>query len=382
MRLKTVPLLVLAALMLAAVSAAPASAAARSDTTWVCLPSETPNPCHDSLDTTIKTPNAGSKEVEPPFAKHPKIDCFYVYPTVNDQTGPNADGTVGPQERSIANYQAARFSRRCRVYAPAYRQLTLPALFAGTVTDAATKLAYSDVKKAFRDYIAHYNHGRGFVLIGHSQGSFMLRALVRDLIDGHPKLRRQMVSAILLGGNVTVKKGSDRGGDFQNVPACHSQTQLHCVIAYSTYDEPPPDDALFGRVGSGLGGPLGLPTGDDLKVLCTNPGALGGGTGKLRTLVRTEPFQGAIQGGLVIMYGGVLPVAPTPWLQPAGYYSSQCRTHHGIHVLHVDARAGAQDLNPSPDATWGLHLADVNIALGQLVGTVKHEADAYVRRTR
>jgi hypothetical protein len=31
-------------------------------------------------------------------------------------------------------------------------------------------------------------------------------------------------------------------------------------------------------------------------------------------------------------------------------------------------------LNPSPDATWGLHLVDANIALGDLVDIVHHQA--------
>jgi hypothetical protein len=371
--------LTIAALAAAAFAFATPASAAPTDTTWVCLPSATPNPCHDSLDTTVESSSSDSHESNPPFAGHPKIDCFYVYPTVNDQPGPNADGTVGPQERSIANYQASRFSRRCKVYAPAYRQLTIPSLFGGTQTDGATEIAYSDVRSAFRDYIAHYNHGRGFVLLGHSQGSFMLRALVRKEIDGKPKLRKRLVSAILLGGNVTVKKGSDRGGDFRHIPACRSPRQLHCVIAYSTFDEEPPADTKFGRTGERFASALGLPAGKKLHVLCTNPGRLAGGRGRLRTLVRTEPFQGSIAAGLVILYGGMLPTAPTPWLQPPGYYSAECRNFDGAHVLDVAARDGAQDLTPSPDATWGLHLADVNIALGQLVSIVKREGDAYAR---
>ncbi len=271
--------LLVAASTLAVVLPAGASAAAPSDTTWVCLPSETPNPCHDSLETTVQTQGGGTREANPAFAKHPKVDCFYVYPTVSDQPGPNADGTVGPQEKSIARYQASRFSRRCRVYDPAYRQLTIPSLFGGTQTDHAAKIAYSDVKHAFRDYLAHYNKGRPFVLIGHSQGSFMLRALIRDTVDRRKSLRRRMLSAILLGGNVTVRKGSDHGGDFKNVRACHSATQLHCVIAYSTFDEPPPADTKFGTVSDGFASSLGFPSGKKYRVLCTNPAALGGGKG-------------------------------------------------------------------------------------------------------
>ena len=40
------------------------------------------------------------------------------------------------------------------------------------------------------------------------------------------------MSALLLGGNVTVRKGSDVGGDFKNIPACSDRSELHCVMAF------------------------------------------------------------------------------------------------------------------------------------------------------
>jgi hypothetical protein len=41
---------------------------------------------------------------------------------------------------------------------------------------------------------------------------------------------------------------------------------------------------------------------------------------------------------------------------------------------------GARQLTPSPDPTWGLHLADANIALGNLVDDVGAETKAFLRR--
>ena len=60
------------------------------------------------------------------------------------------------------------------------------------------------------------------MLIGHSQGSFVLRSLIAKDVDPKPAVRNQLVSAILMGGNVLVKKGTDIGGDFKHIPACHS----------------------------------------------------------------------------------------------------------------------------------------------------------------
>ena len=68
------------------------------------------------------------------------------------------------------------------------------------------------MEKAFVAFLRRIGSHRGFVLIGHSQGSFHLERLIRRRIDDKPALRRRLVSAVLLGGDVTVRKGSDRGG--------------------------------------------------------------------------------------------------------------------------------------------------------------------------
>ena len=81
------------------------------------------------------------------------------------------------------------------------------------------------------------------VLVGHSQGTFVLRQLIREEIDPRRAMRRKLVSALLLGGNVLVKKGSDRGGDFEQVRACRAPRQLGCVIAFSGFNAPVPANA-------------------------------------------------------------------------------------------------------------------------------------------
>ncbi len=73
--------------------------------------------------------------------------------------------------------------------------------------------------------MAKYNHGRGFVLVGHSQGADVLRLLMARKIDRNAAVRRRLVSAILLGGNVLVKAGKKIGGDFQHIPAAPSRAR-------------------------------------------------------------------------------------------------------------------------------------------------------------
>ena len=57
------------------------------------------------------------------------------------------------------------------------------------------------------------------MLVGHSQGSFVLAELIRQEIDGKP-VQARLVSAMLLGATFTVPKGRDVGGTFKNIPVC------------------------------------------------------------------------------------------------------------------------------------------------------------------
>jgi len=355
-------------------------AGAHAATTWLCKPGANPNPCFGSLQTTVIDSSGGSQVENPRNARKPPIDCFYVYPTVSDDKTTNSDLSIDPEETAIAQFQAARFSERCRVFAPMYRQLTLQAIFGGTPPTAAVQLAYSDVLAAWKEYLRRYNHGRGVVLLGHSQGSGMLEQLIRQKIDPSRKARSRLVSAILLGGNVTVKQGSDVGGIFRHVRACHSARGTGCVIAFSTFNQTPPDNAVFGKPGA-VSDFFGQSGRTDLQVLCTNPAALRGGSAPLETVAPTIPFPGTLGAGVSILYNGSPPTAPTPWVVPQDHYAGQCVQSNGANVLMISPIGSARSLTPVPDLSWGLHLADGNIALGNLVDDVGAETKAYLKKT-
>jgi hypothetical protein len=353
----------LSALALLGVGAARASA----KTVWLCRPGMSNDPCAPSLKTT-KVSNTGQDlgVVNPKPVRRPRADCFYVYPTVSDQPTENANLTIDPEERSIALYQAARYSQYCRVFAPMYRQLTLAGIF-GQVSPDAAQVAYRSALSGWKTYLRKYNNGRPFILIGHSQGTFVLRQLIASQIDPKRSLRRRLVSAILLGGNVTVKKGSDRGGEFQNIRACHSPTQVRCVIAYSTFNGPVPQDSVFGRT-----------TNAGQHVLCRNPAAIAGGSGPVRAIMPTTPFApGTTIGAGTLAVGFPTPPVSTPWVEYDQAYTAACSPANGANVLQLTDRPGAPHLNPVPNPGWGLHLTDANIALGNLTALVKRQIKAF-----
>jgi hypothetical protein len=356
------------------------SAGAQAKTTWLCKPGLAKNPCAVATATTHLSVSGepGHVTVEP-YPRHPKIDCFYVYPTVSDQQTPQATRKIDPEERSIALYQAARYSSDCRVFAPMYRQVTLRGLLQpATVTTKMRTQGYQDVVDAWRDYLKHDNKGRGVVLIGHSQGSFVLRQLIAKEIDKNAKVRKRLVSAILLGGNVLVKKGSDKGGDFKNVKACRSSTQLGCVIAFSTFNATPPANAVFGVAGTGRSVVPGESAAGK-EVLCTNPAALGGGSATLTSVYPSAPFApGTTLGGLTAQVGLPTTNVTAPWIR-AQAYTGQCSGEGGANVLRIAGKPGAPVLNALPDATWGLHLVDANIALGDLIRVVGRESAQYLK---
>jgi hypothetical protein len=344
--------------------------AASAKTVWLCLPGSAPDPCAPSLSTTVFSPTGQRLAVQhPKRVKHPAIDCFYVYPTVSGQPTTLANFKIDPVERSIALYQAARYSQYCRVFAPIYRQVTLTALLAGTAeTPQQLTVPLNDVRSAFRRYLSKYNHGRGFVLIGHSQGSFVLRQLIAKDVDGKASVRRRLVSAILLGGNVLVKRGSAVGGDFKHIPACRRARQLGCTVAFSTFDQTPPANSLFGRT-----------TKPGRAVLCTNPAALSGGSARVDLIAPTAPFYpgSALSAGIALL-GFTYPQASTTWLSEPGAFRAKCSSAAGANVLEITPLHGAPTPKPSPDATWGLHLLDANIALGNLVAMVGKQAQSFV----
>ena len=192
------------------------------DASWLCRPGRQ-DACSVDLATTIVKADGSFTREEWKGDPNAPIDCFYVYPTVSTDPTPFSDMTADPAELNVIRQQFARFGSVCRVYAPLYRQVTLAGLRQAIAGGGGFSLSkgpqYDDVRDAWRHYLERDNRGRGVVLIGHSQGSYILTELIRQEIDGKP-VQSRLVSALLLGATFAVPSGKDVGGSLQQIPLC------------------------------------------------------------------------------------------------------------------------------------------------------------------
>jgi hypothetical protein len=364
---------------LGAVVASGASAAAAggsgtaSGTVWLCEPGQAGDPCTSSpASTTVTADGATSVTPSSGPATSSKFDCFYVYPTVSTQPRDNANLRVQAPEIAAAISQASRFSQVCRVWAPMYRQRTEGSLAKGLGGDpTADEVAYQSLLSGWKDYLAHDNDGRPIVFIGHSQGAAMLIRLLRSQIDPNARLRKQLVSAIILGGNVQVPTGKTVGGSFAHIPTCTSLGATGCVIAYSTFGTTPPLTSDFGRPGQGVSLQSDQTASAGQQVACVNPVTFSSASGPLLPYFPsvTSPIPGV--------------KVDTPWVAFPGLYTARCVSQGGATWLQVTPTPVPRDPRPLVTAAlgpdWGYHLDDVNLALGNLVSDVAREEAAYKR---
>ena len=338
---------------------------------WLCLPGRK-DVCSTPLATTALNPNGYGSTGLSNVAKDPPVDCFYVYPTVSRDQGLNSDLNAG-EEKAAAETQFARFAGVCRTFAPIYRQMTLGAVAAysagGDIT-AASKIAYRDVAAAWRDYLATRNGGRPFVLIGHSQGSLMLQQLIAQEVETNAALAARMKLAILPGFNVLVPQGKLVGGTFKKTPLCSRPGQTGCVISWTSFRDknPPPQGAMFGyAVQPGM------------TVGCVNPARPGASD-----WVKLDSYWYArsslpVPGGPIRWSSEGQP--STPYVRTDGLVSARCvndgprgylsiRTNHAPGERWTDRIGGEVAVFGMFLPGWGMHLADIAEAQGDLIRQV------------
>ena len=357
-----------------------------ADASWLCRPGKR-DACAVDLNTTIVKADGSFAREDWKGDPNAPVDCFYVYPTVSTDPTPFSDMNADPAELNVVRQQFARFGSACRQYAPLYRQVTLAGLrtaIAGGGGGAALSNGpqYDDVRDAWRYYLEHDNRGRGVVLIGHSQGSFILTELIRREIDGKP-IQSRLVSAILLGATLSVPQGKDVGGSFQHLPLCRKPSQVNCLVTYVSFraTSPPPANTRFGKV-----------TDPGMVAACTNPAALGGGGAALHAYLDASG-RSIVSATPAIPW--VVPERPidTPWVSVPGLLTAQCTSNE--HASYLEITVHGDPADPRTDnirgdlgvgnqilTDWGLHLIDVNLGMGNLVDIVKQQSRAWRAKAR
>jgi hypothetical protein len=356
---------------------------------WLCQPGNDPNECHTDIDATEFLKDNTTKVEKHVVLEDPPYDCFYVYPTVLlNGSGNMTDFSDISITLDPLLAQAARFTELCEVYAPLYRQVSLSV--ASAPADAGADagsgkvslggdatLAYGDVEAAFTYYMAHYNKGRKFVLIGHSQGTLMLTQLVANKFDKDATLRKQLISALLIGGGISVPEGKDVGGSFQNVPLCTKVGQTGCVIAYNSFakDSPPdPATSLFGR-----------PSAAGMMNACTNPLTLSGNTGRYKGSYSPVNFVTAAFKPNFPMT--TVPDVTTPVTMVRDLFNGDCVNENGFSYLQIRPDQTSDDKRPIPpyrntlteSLGFGLHVADFSIEQQDLLDAVDLQAKAALK---
>jgi hypothetical protein len=253
---------------------------------------------------------------------------------------------------------------------------------AGANIDGAAALAYSDVLAAWRNYLRTKNQGRPFVLIGHSQGSLMLQQLIAREIENDPAVARRMKLAIIPGFDVLVRQGKLIGGTFKKTPLCSRPGETGCVMTWTSFREKnvPPRGAIFG-----------ISDQPGMTVGCVNPAHPGSKAWEPLDSYWFARSSLPVPGGPIQWSSEGPP--PTPYLRAEGLVSARCindgprgylwiRTNHNTGDKRTDRIGGEVAVFGMFLPGWGMHLADIAVAQGDLIREIGDVAVMTLRESR
>jgi pimeloyl-ACP methyl ester carboxylesterase len=168
------------------------------------------------------------------------VDVFFVHST--GFVGPGGWNSTMEIENSEAqsieymlSSMASIFNGCCNIYAPHYREANIQSFMPekfefGT---QALDLAYQDVAQAFDYYLQHFNQGRPFIVVGHSQGTTHALRILEEKVDNTP-LYQQLVAAYVVGYWLPNDKFSR---SFEQITPCVAADQTGCIVSYDTYGQ-------------------------------------------------------------------------------------------------------------------------------------------------
>lgn len=328
------------------------------DAAWICRPGVDDGTCSTHLDA-LAVDTAGKRTPVPYVAAtDPKVDCFYVYPTVSEDPTFYADADVGAEERRTVHGQLARLGAVCRLFAPVYHQMTMAGLHwamgfvqrGEMVPEMKMDVPFAGVVAAWRHYLKHDNKGRGVILVGHSQGAMLLKRLIAEEIERRPAQKR--IVAAYLAGNPDLTTAS-----FKRMKPCATRAQTGCVVAWSSYGEAYQGMRFFGT---------GTAT---TPALCVNPASPGDGRAPIKAYL-SKPRSA--------------PPEDPPYVETIGQMSAECVSDDKGAVLRVRVEPGvyADVLNGmiaryAGAPGWGLHPLDIGLVQGNMIDMMTAQIAAW-----
>jgi hypothetical protein len=180
-----------------------------------------------------------------------------------------------------------------------------------------------------------------------------------------------MKLAIVPGYNVLVPPGKLVGGTFKRTPLCSRPGETGCVIAYSSFREKnaPPPGAMFGYADQ-----------PGMTVACVNPARPGSRDWEPLDSYWFTRSTLPVPGGPIRWSSEGQP--PTAYVRTEGLVSGKCvndgargylsiRTNHAPGDKRTDHVGGEVAVLGLFLPGWGMHLADVAVAQGDLIRAVE-----------
>ena len=145
------------------------------------------------------------------------IDTFYVYSTVYVESSfedgaPDYATLDNPEMQlgALGEYatNASVYEDSTNVFVPYYRQSGMRyanevSKKTGDIDAALSGISYDDISAALDYYFENCNGGRPFIIAGHSQGSAMVKYVLKNYFKKHPEYYARMVAAYVIGFSVT-----------------------------------------------------------------------------------------------------------------------------------------------------------------------------------
>ena len=172
------------------------------------------------------------------------VDAFYIYSTSYiessfEEGAPNFAPLDNPEMimRALGEYEtnASVFEESCNVFVPWYRQMGIKYASevqkkTGSLDAGLAGLPYTDIKAALDYFFEKCNNGRPFIIAAHSQGSAMLKYVLKNYFKEHQDYYKRMVAAYPIGFSIT----KDDLEQYPYLKFAEGESDAGVIISYNT----------------------------------------------------------------------------------------------------------------------------------------------------